>query len=304
MSFKDQLTEEIRKLRATYRELERILPFDALTGEHVAVHPKSQDLLSRLEKVMNGSKQVESFLRKWVLQERKAMLLLPGEDKQYLENVVRPRYPKVRELFINYHPDGWWEEFAGENEASDVASSSKEIAFTLTASLNFYDYTVDEDDDRRIDVFDFAGAEDVVESPYFVPDQWRSNAIALQPVTQKEHDALIPIDVRKRLDATYASFVFGNWFACVAIARSALEYALRSRAAEILGEGSHSKPPERDEGLDSLIRQITDRGLSELFDPMGRIRKRGNAVMHPTRSRPLSNPDRQVALGIVSDLGS
>lgn len=95
------------------------------------IPPKSQDLLSHLEKLMNGSKQVESFLRKWVLQEQKAMLLLPGEDKQYLENVVRLRYPKVRELFIQYHQDGWWEEFADENEAGDVASNSTEIALRL-----------------------------------------------------------------------------------------------------------------------------------------------------------------------------
>lgn len=302
MSFKDQLKEEIRELRANYQELERILPFDTLTGEQVAVHPKSKDFLSHLEKVLNGSKRVENFMRKWVLQEQKAMLLLPDEDKQYLETVVRSRYVKVRELFIQYHPDGWWEDFVGELEPAEVGKDSTDIALTMTASLNFYDDTVDEDDDRRIDVFDFTGAEEVVESPYFTPDQWRSNAIALQPVTQREHDALIPADARRRLEATYASFVFGNWFACVAMARTALEYALRSRAATTGATSYPSGSFEKEESLDLLIRRIVDKGFSELFDPMERIRKRGNAVMHPTKIRTLSSPDRQAALGVVRDL--
>lgn len=284
MSVKNQLIEEIRYLRDNYMVIDQVIPFETLIGEDVAVHPKSQELLACIEKILKGSKEVESILKKWVLQEKKTTVLLPDEDKFFIEDVVRPRYQKIRELFIRYHPNGWLEEFIGGVEQTEVDQDSREIAITLTAALNYYDETVDEDDERRIDVFDFPGADEVVDSPYFTPDRWRSNARALQPVIQRERDAVIPADVRCRLEATYTSFIFGNWLACMAMARAALEYALRSRARTLGMDVKSLETPRLDARLSELIQRIADLGYSELFKPMEIIRKKGNAVMHPSRN--------------------
>ncbi len=286
MTVKVQLLEEIRNLRDNYLEIERIIPFEVLLGEDVAVHPNSKELLARIEKVLNGSKKVENILKKWVLQEKKALLVLPDDNKLFVETVVRPRYQKIRELFIRYHPNGWWEEFIGEVEQAEVGKESTEIVLTLIAALNYYDETVDEDDERRVDIFDFSGADEVVNSPYFTPDRWRSNARVLQPVTQREQDALIPSDVRRRLEATYASFIFGNWLACISMARAALEYALRTRARTLRMDVKSSKQSGMDAGLNELIRQVADQGYSDLFEPMDSIRKQANAVMHPSKFSP------------------
>ena len=88
MSVKDQLKgalkQEIGNLREYYMEIERVIPFETLLAEDVAFHPKSKELLARIEKVLNGSKKIESILKRWVLQEKKAMLLLTDDDKLFL----------------------------------------------------------------------------------------------------------------------------------------------------------------------------------------------------------------------------
>ena len=104
MSVKNQLIEEIRYLRDNYMVIDQVIPFETLIGEDVAVHPKSQELLACIEKILKGSKEVESILKKWVLQEKKTTVLLPDEDKFFIEDVVNdgpsPIWFEVREGYL------------------------------------------------------------------------------------------------------------------------------------------------------------------------------------------------------------
>ncbi len=64
MSIKDQLIKEIRDLRECYMEIERVIPFERLLGENIEPHPKNMELLRHIEIALNGSKRIESILKK------------------------------------------------------------------------------------------------------------------------------------------------------------------------------------------------------------------------------------------------
>lgn len=301
MKLKQEILAQIAELRAAFNALDALVPYEALASEDVAVHPQSMHLLKNIETALVGTKNIERLLRKFVLAEKKAIMLLSEEDRTFLDEIVRARFPVIKALYIKYHSDGWFEEFFDETGVSQQESAGTDIHSTIDAALRFWDWTVEDEDVRREEDFDFDGALEVVESPYFEPDLWRSNARFLQPVAQRDQDVTVPPEVRRRLEAVYAAFLFGNWFACLAMARATLEFSILFIAKTRNITTRADEVPAQTASLAVLIERTAQAGYTELLEPMERIRKQGNRVMHPLRGGGRVDT-RDTALTVVADL--
>jgi hypothetical protein len=302
MSSKAGLEQDIRLLRSQYQELESKFPLDVIAQIGAAIHPRSEQLLQLLDEIMTTSKKVFYQLSAFTLHERKALVMMSDSDKTFLDEVIRLRFPQIRDLYIRYHPHGWFEDFLGTPDGSEIPHATQNISWTFHTALVSFDERIEEDDDRRQEIFDFPAATEMIQSPYFRPDTWWLNAKALEPVVQKERDARIPPSIRRRLEAAYASFFFENWLACAAMARATLEYALRSIAPSL---GISLEPTGRDKRhvtFEDLIDRVADEAFPDSRDSMHKIRTRGNAVMHPSQDKRLENPTRESAFEIVSGL--
>ena len=102
--------------------------------------------------------------------------------------------------------------------------------------------------------------------------KWEKNERAHPPIATERDIGEIPAHLRKRMDETHRSFVFGNWTAAIALSRSLLEQAIVGRRAELgIDEGVH--------GLCKLIKAVRKTN-SELAARMDEIRLAGNQAMH------------------------
>ena len=300
-SQKAELVQTIQALRTAYESLDQELPFHSLKNEDLAVHPKSEYLLDLLKDIFFATRKLTGIANKLISIENKFTIVLSDEDKRYLDDIVYPRSNTIRKAYFKYHPDSWLDELLESAIDESAKKASNKIFQTISSALEYWDFTIEEDDDRRHDSFNFYGAFDIVDSNYFTPDDWKTNSDTLRPVIQGEKDPLIPKDVRKRIESTYLSFIFGNWLACCAQPRATLEYAIRSK----IGRETIRKLTTENRGetnLKLLIAYVAKEEFEKLSEPMERIRTRGNAVMHPTGESRLTNPNRETALQVVKDL--
>jgi hypothetical protein len=280
MSTTIELKEELIEVKKAFKYLDQYMTTEDADLEKIAVHPTNDDFLYSLKVALYGTKRVEKLLREIVLADKKAILLLPDEDIRFIESVLRPNYQKVRRYYIRHHPDGWFEDFFTDETKRDTDDVENKITDTLSAALQYWEDTLDEDDERRYVDYDFETSEAVISSPFFRPDHWHSNSLDLEPIIQSApEDILIPKQIKRRLESTYASFLFGNWFACIAMARTTLEAAVLRYAKMNKISTSSQNEKEKRASLGEIIDRVSFDNTM-LNEKMHYIRKRGNDVMH------------------------
>jgi hypothetical protein len=153
--------------------------------------------------------------------------------------------------------------------------------------------------------FDFSGAFEILDWPNFSPDLWHQNLRELKAVILPIKDPL-PRPLTKRLTEVYQSFIFGQYYAAVALARSVLEYAIwdRVRLGSLRIDTNDPDRPTEEANLKTLI----DRACNALnFPDPDRwqfLRTWGNTVMHAEERDLMSTQmgGRKIALQCVENL--
>jgi hypothetical protein len=72
-------------------------------------------------------------------------------------------------------------DFLTVEDYAEERSETREIGATLDAAVFYWDYTIEADDDRRIERFDFERTERLIAAPWFQPDAWVRNERDLAP---------------------------------------------------------------------------------------------------------------------------
>lgn len=140
---------------------------------------------------------------------------------------------------------------------------------------------MDEDDERRCNV---DTVFELVEQPWFSPDQWAANLRALRPMILEVEESQIPIRIRARLAEMHRAFTYGAWMATIAISRAVVEFALIERAPAIGYRATQVDRKGHDEflNLNKLIANAAS-VRPELEANLETLREAGNRILHPKR---------------------
>ena len=300
MSLKQEIENRLRTLQGHYEQLARRVPINRLNEGLLPENARDTEFLECLNNIMWETRDIESLINTAYARHGKAVHFLDTSLYRFWEETARPSWQAVRKIYADHHPDGWGEQLLMEAETLVVqARPRQDIAWTVRAALTYLDEMLDEDDERREEIFDFDGAHTLLESPLFQPDMWAENNRQLRPFVRRQTDAWFPKDVRVRIESLYHALLFGNWLASIALARAVLEYAILHRARDLQIDTTEPGDSRRTAGLSVLVTRSA-RVRPDLSEAMGYLVARGNEVMHPVRTPTRTEPDlREIAFKCV-----
>ena len=160
------------------------------------------------------------------------------------------------------------------------SNTDRPIHKVLETAMVLLDNKIDDYSDS--DEWDLPHADDVWDllgSMWFDPDMWEFNRRQVSPVIANFGQE-IPKKLRSRISEAYRAYVFGNWLAVMALARSTLEYILIDKA-DAHGIGTRDEVnPKFTKKLSKLMKEYDSR-YANLDTPMRYIVNSGDSVMHP-----------------------
>jgi hypothetical protein len=211
-------------------------------------------------------------------------LKLSKEDQEFWERVVEPKVS----LFVSAY---YWitcpllAEFLSGPSTDSAPSDHIRSAFhfSLKHAENDVQEWIDDgaQSEDAFDDYDFEGASEIVQWPMFAPDVWHQNAGELRGLLLTD-DGPLPRTISRVLSEVNRAFVLGQYLACVAMARAALQYAIVSRAAAGALKVDTSDPlrADRTASLDLLIDRLRVAMPSIDTEACDYIRRAGNDVLH------------------------
>lgn len=193
MAFKQEIEEHLRVLQSQYEKLESFIPFNRLKEGSLPENPADPVFLVNIGKIVRETREIQSLMDAAYTTYGKAVHFIDTSLHSFWENIACPSWQAIRRIYADHHPDGFFEDLLMESEEAGVqASPRQDIARTMRAALSYFDDTLDEDDERRDEIFDFNGAHALLESPLFQPDAWANNNRLLPPVLQRQTDVWFP----------------------------------------------------------------------------------------------------------------
>jgi hypothetical protein len=151
------------------------------------------------------------------------------------------------------------------------------------------------DEDESLDWyergFNIEGAQELVDMPWFQPDEWSQNLKFLQPVLVDRPPQVMRDHVRYRLTEIYRAFAYGLWMAAVALSRSLVEFSLKANATHlgvsITYTGAGGRPD--DKSLKQLGEEVA-KLMQALAAPIETVRETGNRILHPKKHDVIAHP--------------
>jgi hypothetical protein len=281
------VTNRLDVLKNLYSQLEAMISVEELKASHLPQESHWDEFLDVVENILWESRHAERDLSQAAVAEGRVIQTLDQGLSEFYHDIVERTLPLIRKLYIEHHPMGWLEELLSKSETGGVELPTC-VKTTIRAALMYWDDTLDEDDERRDDKFDFEGAWATIDAHYFQPDRWVSNGRELRPVLSAPDAKAIPEPVGQRLREIYLCFMLGNWLATVALIRSVLEYVILDNATRIGIDPVQPSDPHRTKGLRRLTRELANT-RPDLEGPMAYIVKQGDFVMHPQHGQNVEN---------------
>jgi hypothetical protein len=159
----------------------------------------------------------------------------------------------------------------------------------------------DEKDEWLSRGFDLDAAFEVVQLPWFRPDEWLENFRLLKPVLLDRPAESVHRHVQDRLREIYRAYAFGLWLGAVALCRSLIEFSIHQNA-ERLGLETRRRTKQNtlvDLPLKVLIAEV-GKALPNLSESLETVKTAGDRVMHAKEGNVLSFPAlRQEALNCI-----
>ncbi|MEJ2366562.1 MAG: hypothetical protein P8017_18195, partial [Deltaproteobacteria bacterium] len=167
-------------------------------------------------------------------------------------------------------------DFLLEEQESEKAEKTS-IASDLEAARDMIAYLTEtgEEDDRVM------ALDSVSNLPNYSPDDWVRRQLMFAGSYVGE-ESRIPAHLKRRLEEAFYSFVYGNFFACVALARATTETALKEKYkalfggkritfGKLIGKCSNIKELKDEPRILSMLEDIRDAGDQIMHDPKNKI---------------------------------
>jgi Txe/YoeB family toxin of Txe-Axe toxin-antitoxin module len=278
-----ELRETLDDLRRALDGIEQVAsPESIVKGELSEVDRLTLQAVAK--KLFESLKRAQSFLQGKALSESPAFLRLSRDDREFWSRRIEPRRRLLQEVYWRISEPLLAEFLVGTPEFSPASHAVREaFDFSLDHTEGDVEQWLEDGffQEDHFDFYDFEGAHEVLSWPVFVPDIWRQNLREIRGVLLSIERAL-PRSISRVLSEVNRTFVFGQYLACVAMARAALEYAILSRVKEgaLQIDTRDTAREGRVAGLDILIDRASKAISSLDADLWNYIRRSGNDVMH------------------------
>lgn len=271
-------------LKEWHQQLHALIPELGLTNAADLPKVKRETVRALVFELHRDIENLEEILSKELFDEGVVGKEANTTLLRYYRQHVAPEKADIAKLFEALDP-GAFELFKLLDCPGDRITVSGDICRTFQAGLEKIDEIVQEFPELE-DSFLVDDAWSVFTSNLirFDPDKWVVNARALQPVLTVRSPSMLPVHIKVRLGEVYRSFIFDNSLAVIALARSALEYAILDNCQKWNIDPTHKvtvpKPAERFKPLDTLIEEV-GMHLPHLISDMDFLRTQGNEIIHP-----------------------
>jgi hypothetical protein len=300
------LNISIALCKQIYDELMGLTNLDALESQDFGEGAKRDRVESLLEKLNLHINAIRRELSGHVVGSESAPVLdLPAAHRNFYNEILKIHGPVFQRAY--YHSCGmgllarFVESADDEPPANDKAYPAKVDA--MRVALQRWADDLDDDDllEKEEQGLDIAGALNVLNMPWFEPDQWMHNFKLLQPVIVDRPSNVMNEHVRNRLNEIYKAFAFELWMSAIALSRSLVEYSIKQNANRLGIELEYEFSQRRKEkNLKELGDELTAirPELAEAFDM---VREAGNRILHPKKMKTISHPTsmRSEALGCI-----
>lgn len=262
-----------------YDELIAIRPLDRLVQGDRGTPAQAERVKKLLSDLFRISSRVRQVFRSRIANQDTTTLTLAESNAQFLRSTFLPNIGAIEQAYFADEPLLF--ELLGERQELPPLSGYRGIRDAIWFTAEYTNVMMDEDDERRHNI---DTVFDLVDEPWFVPDQWDANLRALRPLILEIDEKQIPARIRMRLAEVHRSFTYGAWMATIALSRAVIEFALIERAPALGYSATQVDKQGREEFM-NLNRLIASAASvrSELEGDLETLREAGNRILHPKR---------------------
>ena len=262
-----------------FNELIAIRPLDRLAQGDRGTPAQAERAKKLLENLFRVTTKIQQEFRSRMAGQDSIVMTLSEGNAKFLREVLLPNLGALGQAFFADSPF-LFELFENEHKLPPL-SPYRGMRDAVWFTADYTDIMMEDDDERRHNV---DAVFELVNQPWFVPDQWDTNLRALRPLILEIEEKKIPTRIRVRLSEVHRSFTYGAWMACIALSRAVVEFALIDRAPALGYLASQVNEYGQDEYL--TLNQLTKRVCAvrpELDADLQTLRKAGNQILHPKK---------------------
>lgn len=287
----DHLNIACALAKQTYEELIRLASLADLEQFAFGSGPRRERVAELLKKLNANISSIQRILSKHVTNSSEAPILsIPPPHRAFYNEIIVPHGKTLQRAYFG---------IAGLDLLICLLDEpvDERPSFLLLEAINWgLERWVDMlDEDESTDWyergFDIKGALELVNMPWFQPDEWSRNLKYLQPVLVDRSPQIMRDHVHYRLTEIYRAFAYGLWMAAIALSRSLVEFSLKANAARLgisqtlIGSGGRRE----DKSLKQLGEEVA-RLIPALAVPIETVRDTGNRILHPKKQDVISHP--------------
>jgi hypothetical protein len=287
----EHLNVTLALAKQAYEELIRLVPLSELEHSEFGSGAK-RERVEELLKRLNGSvNSVQRILSEHVSGSLDAPIIgVPPAHRAFYNDVLVPHGKLLQRAYFEIS------DLSLLIDLLDDPADEKPRPLMLNAmswALERWNDSLDEDEsfDWYERGFNIDGAQEIVDMPWFQPDQWSQNLKLLHPVLVDRSPQVMRDHVRYRLTEIYRAFTHGLWMAAVALSRSLVEFSLKTNAKR-LGV-STTLPGVAGRPEDKSLKQLREEVaavLPALAKPIETVRETGNRILHPKKHDVIAHP--------------
>jgi len=288
-----------------FDELVRLRSIERLKQQDFGEGAQRQRVASLLARLIGSIAEIERHLKDHLRQSDSSPVVEGAPQLvSFYRDELKPNSRLIKETFLQLHKEffqkiGLWGLVSDRMsylypESEQEHITGVRVRNTIEAALNFFDETIDEEDERRDESFSFEGAWDIIDHQFvgFRPDEWLQNLRLLEPVLTGKPKATIPQRIQLRLFDAYQGFVLNQWFGVIALSRAILEDNILTHADRLgINPYSNSTDGKRQgfKHLGELI-YLVSKKHPELKNDMKTIKRAGDRILHPKKTDVTSHP--------------
>jgi len=233
MTMAAELNGSIAVAKQAYDELMGLTTMHDLGAQRFGTGPKRDRVESLLETLNTHVGAIQLALSQQVAESGEAPIIsIPVSHRAFYNDVVRPHGTSLQKAFIHICGLGM---LAGIFDDRDGGKTRAARLDAMRVGLQRWMDGLG--DDELFDLSDrglnLEGALEILDMPWFEPDQWARNFAQLQPVLLDRRPEVMNEHVRHRLMEIYRAFAFGLWMSAIALSRSLVEFSIKQNAGRL-----------------------------------------------------------------------